>query len=245
VSGQPLSHPAISRVSPYRTADAPEQARPATDEAQRAQSLLPRSVLQGCREVLQRISDQEPRSYGVTSSLRGEGRSTIAVGMALVQWLDYERRTVLVDLDLEHPTLHERFGVSDGTGLADLADGHFAMEDYLQRIAGDVWLLSAGRLREDAPRTLARLAQGTVLPQLEEWADALVFDLPPLLGSPTGPGGAKLCATPVMVVRAGLTPLPIVKRATDSLPVAPPVVLNGVRSALPAWIRRATGDWKT
>jgi Mrp family chromosome partitioning ATPase len=201
-------------------------------------------VLQGCREAIQRIGDRESLGFGVTSSVRGEGRSTIAAGLALVQWLDYEKRTVLVDLDLEKPSLHDRFGVSAGPGIADLLEGQHAVEDHLQRIAGDVWLLSAGRLREDAPRTLIQLAQSNVLSQLAEWADAVVFDLPPLLASPTGLEAARLCATPVMVVRAGITPLPTVREAVDTLGSSPPVILNGVRSALPRWVRRSTGDWK-
>ena len=245
MSGQPLTHASLSGARPFNPARPLEHSRAtAAAETQRAQSLLPRRVLDGCREAIQRVGDTEPRSFGVTSTVRGEGRSTVAAGMALVEWLDYERRTVIIDLDLERPSLHERFGVSQGPGIADLVDGHHTVEDHLQRVAGDVWLLSAGRLREDPPRTLVRLAQSSVISQLTEWADAVIFDLPPLFASSFGLEAARLCATPLLVVRAGVTPLPSVKQAADSLPTAPPVILNGARSALPRWIRRAAGDWK-
>jgi Mrp family chromosome partitioning ATPase len=112
----------------------------------------------------------------------------------------------------------------------------------VQRIVGDVWLLSAGRSRDDAPRGLNRLAESTILSQLSEWADVAVFDLPPLLESVTGAEAARLCATPILVVRAGVAPMPQVKEAVERLAAPPPVILNGVRSAVPRWLRRSLGD---
>jgi Mrp family chromosome partitioning ATPase len=209
--------------------------------ARNAQGLLPATLLQGCREIVQRISPSGSRSLGVTSAVRGEGRSSVAAGIALVEWLDHERRTVLIDLDLTSPSLHQHFGLSEGPGINDLTEGHVNVEDYLQPIVGDVWLLSAGRSNVDAPRAVSRLAGSTILSQLSEWADTIVFDLPPLLGSPDGIAAARLCATPIMVVRAGATPIPQVSQAVELLVAPPPVVLNGVRSAMPRWLRRALG----
>jgi Mrp family chromosome partitioning ATPase len=69
----------------------------------------------------------------------------------------------------------------------------------------------------------------------------VVFDLPPLLGTPAGLEAVRLCSTPVMVVRAGITPLARVKEATSHLAQPAPVVLNGVETRLPGWLRRAAG----
>jgi len=236
----------ITRLTPLHPTKhrPPARGDAAAVEIRHAQSFLPREVLQGCREAIQRIGEPDLRSYGVTSAVRGEGRTTVAAGLALVEWLDYEKRTVLVDLDLECPSLHQRFGLVEGPGISDLLEGQLVVEDHLRRVVGDVWLLSIGGRREDAPRTLSRLAHSTVISQLTEWADVVVCDLPPLLGSPTGLEAARLCARPALVVRAGVTPLPRVKEAADVLPSPPSVILNGVDSALPAWLRRATGTWK-
>ena len=45
------------------------------------------------------------RSIAVTSCHRGEGRSTVALALALLERTTYDRRTLLVELDLEHPWL--------------------------------------------------------------------------------------------------------------------------------------------
>jgi Mrp family chromosome partitioning ATPase len=144
--------------------------------------------------------------------------------------MDHERRTVLIDLDLANPSLHQRFHLAAGPGIHDIVDGPSNVEDYLQRIVGDVWLLSAGPAQHEIPRVLSRFAGGPILSQLSEWADTIVFDLPPLLGSAAGIEATRLCETPVLVVRAGVTPIPLVKEAVELLATPPPVVLNGVRS---------------
>lgn len=205
--------------------------------------LVPSRLLQGCRETLQRIDSVEPRLYGVTSTLRGEGRTSVALGLALVEWLDHERRTVIVDLDLDSPSLAGRLGLRDSPGIDEIAEGNANVEDYVQKVTGDVWLLSAGRSLGDAPRIVNRLAESTLISQLSEWAEAVVFDLPPLIGSPTGLEASRLCRLPVMVIRAGVTPLPRVKEALQALPSTPPIILNGVSTRIPRWLRRVAGDW--
>lgn len=242
MTGQLIPSHTFTPVTRLQTAKRPDDGREALAfPVREANGLLPASLLQGCREALQRINHEGPRSFGVTSALRGEGRSSVAAGMALVEWMDHERRTVLIDLDLANPSLHQRFHLAAGPGIHDIVDGPSNVEDYLQRIVGDVWLLSAGPAQHEIPRVLSRFAGGPILSQLSEWADTIVFDLPPLLGSAAGIEATRLCETPVLVVRAGVTPIPLVKEAVELLATPPPVVLNGVRSALPPWLRRALG----
>jgi Mrp family chromosome partitioning ATPase len=242
VSTEAVSSPRLARLHPgARKAGSASVSR--AEAAAQARRLVPGELLDGCRQALQRVAAPGVRSYGITSSIRGEGRTSVALGFALVEWLDHERRTVVVDLDFEAPELHRRLDLPDSPGISELVEGHNNVEDFLQRAVGDVWLLSAGpSLDGDAPRCLSRLAQSTVMSQLVEWADTVVFDLPPILGTPTGLEAARLCGTPVMVIRAGVTPLARIKEATDALPAPPPVIVNGVSSSVPRWLRRMMGD---
>jgi len=243
VSAEIVPSRSLAQVTPLHAARSLEATREAEiNPASEAHALVSPELLQGCREAIQRIGDIAHGSFGITSALRGEGRSSIAAALAIVEWLDHERRVVLVDLDLEQPSLHHRFGLHEGPGVGDLVQGHNSVEDYVQRIVGDVWLLSAGRWRDDAPRGVSRLAASTILSQPSEWADVVVFDLPPLLTSTTGIEAARLTGTPIMVVRAGVSPLPQVKEAARMLPTPPSVILNGARSAVPRWLRRSLGD---
>lgn len=211
--------------------------------AEQMVSSAPPVLIQGCREALQRMaSDGTVEHIAVTSSIRGEGRSTIAAGLAIVSALDHELRTVLVDLDLDSPSQNRRLGLPETAGINDLTERGAHIDDYLQPVVSNLWLLSAGRSRSDAPRALNRFAASGLLSQLREWADMVVFDLPPLFGSSTGTMAVRVAPQPLLVVRAGATQLSQVARAVELFPAPPAVIVNGIRSSLPRWIRRAAGE---
>lgn len=217
----------------------------AVRSAEQMVSSAPPVLIQGCREALQRMaSDGTVEHIAVTSSIRGEGRSTVAAGLAIVSALDHELRTVLVDLDLDSPSQCRRLGLAESAGINDLTESSAHIDDYLQPVVTNLWLMGAGRPRSDAPRALNRFAASGLLSQLREWADMVVFDLPPLFGSSTGTMAVRVAPQPVLVVRAGATQLSQVARAVELFPEPPAVIVNGIRSSLPRWIQRAAGEWR-
>jgi Mrp family chromosome partitioning ATPase len=243
------SHIATSRLLARSRSAASSQRAAATGAAVRTAeqmvSSAPPALIQGCREALQRMAaDGTVEHIAVTSSIRGEGRSTVAAGLAIVSALDHELRTVLVDLDLDSPSQARRLGLAEGSGINDLTESPAHIEDYLQPVVSSLWLMSAGRPRSDAPRALNRFASSGLLSQLREWADMVVFDLPPLFGSSTGTMAARVAPQPVLVVRAGTTQVSQVARAVELFPEPPAVIVNGIRSSLPRWLQRVVGDWR-
>lgn len=59
---------------------------------------------------------------GVTSAERGDGKTVTAANLAVSFALGYNKRTVLVDLNMENPFLHEVFGVNQHPGLVESFD---------------------------------------------------------------------------------------------------------------------------
>src|SRR5206468_9472431 len=65
----------------------------------------------------------------VSSALAGEGKTTVSLGLALTVAQDYpDRRVVLVETDVEHPTLANDFAVEPSPGLVDCILGEEPME---------------------------------------------------------------------------------------------------------------------
>lgn len=63
-------------------------------------------------------------TLGVTSPNPREGKTLVASNLAVSLTLGYRKRTVLVDLNIARPRLHEVFGTPTGPGLIDaLHDG--------------------------------------------------------------------------------------------------------------------------
>ncbi len=56
---------------------------------------------------------------GVTSPNGGEGKTLVASNLAVSLTLGYQKKTVLVDLNVQRPQLHEVFGVSGSPGLIE------------------------------------------------------------------------------------------------------------------------------
>src|SRR5215469_3082396 len=66
---------------------------------------IPVPMLDACRAASRLIGGPNLRELGVTSALRGEGRTSVALAMAAVQRQDFGRRVALVEMDCENPTL--------------------------------------------------------------------------------------------------------------------------------------------
>ena len=175
-----------------------------------------------------------PPAVGVTSCLRGEGRSTIGIAMGLAQSFRYGRTTVLVDADLEKPSLGKTLGAQAGPGLADVLRGHAELDTCIQWIGKKLGVLPAGNVGGEASRLLARLTAGELVDELVERSDALVIDLPPFSGP--GVGIARLCPKVILVVRADSTPVEAARRAAAELE-HPPVIINRASADVPRWMR--------
>jgi capsular exopolysaccharide synthesis family protein len=90
-------------------------------------------------------SNDPPRSITFTSPDRGDGKSTVVYNTALSMGL-MGQRVLVIDGDLRRPTIHEKFGISNVRGLADVLVGLATLEDVIRPTEHpDVFVLTAGR----------------------------------------------------------------------------------------------------
>lgn len=62
-------------------------------------------------------------TFGVTSPNPGEGKTLVACNFAVSLALGYQKKTVLVDLSIRKPRLHEVFGTALSPGLLEALNG--------------------------------------------------------------------------------------------------------------------------
>ena len=67
----------------------------------------------------------------MTSASPGDGKSHVAVNLALTLSESYRRRVLLIDADLRRPSLHRVFGVANRRGLSE------ALKAKADETAGD------------------------------------------------------------------------------------------------------------
>jgi len=130
------------------------------------------------------LSDTEGRLHSIvlTSATPAEGKSTIAAHLAIAN-ADHGKKTLLVDGDLRRPSLHAKFALAPGQGLANVLTGEIPWQDAVIPIEGkaNLSLLPAGIGSHRAADLIGpRLA--TLLDEFAKKYDMVILDSPPLLG---------------------------------------------------------------
>ena len=69
--------------------------------------------------LIQAQNEQTLKSVLVTSASPGDGKSLVAVNLALTLSESFKRRVLLIDADLRRPVLHGMFGVANAHGLSE------------------------------------------------------------------------------------------------------------------------------
>jgi polysaccharide biosynthesis transport protein len=144
--------------------------------------------------------DRGASSVLITSASRGEGKSTTISNLA-VAFARAGRRVVLVDLDLRRPSIQRYFNIDSDLGITNVALGRATIDQALIRIpvlgdgrearhassnggtssAGSLDVLPAGSLPPNAGEFAGSRALSDVLRQLDERADLILVDAPPIL----------------------------------------------------------------
>jgi polysaccharide biosynthesis transport protein len=123
------------------------------------------------------------RTVMVTSAVRGEGKSSVAIGLAQAIALS-GRPVILVELDLRHPSLARTFSMADHGGVTNALLGS-EPNDLLQRPLRelpDLEVLAAGVLPPNPAELLEAPALDVMLRSLlQDGKKTLVIDSAPLL----------------------------------------------------------------
>jgi tyrosine-protein kinase len=162
-----------------RIVGAPVLARlPDSRNARRGQAF---EALQFLRANLQlQDPDRETRVIVVTSPQAGEGKTTIAGGLAEALALTGER-VVAIDCDLRDPALHERLEVEGAAGLTNALLEPRGADDLLVDSPLGPRVLTAGTMPLDPMLTVPALVRlPDLLSEIREQADYVILDTPPI-----------------------------------------------------------------
>ena len=208
-----------------------EQARPIS---------LPPWFIDRCRRAYLSIPfPASRRMLGVTSALHGEGKTTVALGIATAVAIDTGEPTLLLEGDLESSS-DEFFGLTSSIGLSDWLEGEQSLRILRMPPLANTFLIPAGGTRPDAARVFYRLSQSTVFDDLQDEFPNVIVDLPPMLSIAYSSLAAKVTERILLVARYGSTPLADLEKAVFLLghERISGIVLNGYASRTPGWLRR-------
>jgi capsular exopolysaccharide synthesis family protein len=188
--------------------------------------------------VLTISPDKGNKSFLVTSSVEGEGKSTIIGYLAITVAQFAQRKVLLVDADLRRPRIHSIFGVENEAGMHECLAGVIdPLKAVKKTVLPNLDVIPAGA-RAKAPSALFE-SEGlsTFFEKVKFYYDIVLVDSAPVLAvSDT----LFLCSEVkgvLFVVLAGVTPKEVVKRAAGILEESNANVLgaivNNAAGALP------------
>jgi Mrp family chromosome partitioning ATPase len=178
-------------------------------------------------------------SIGITSAVSGEGRTTIATGVAAAMAADLDRSIVLVEVDLAHPGVHQLLGINPEPGLAEYLRGECALTEAVHQISDKLFVLPAGDGAKEAPNLIYRLARADLRSRMSATDALLVLDLPPIFTTSYGVLAASMAEALVFVVHAGSTTDEQVRESLTRLGenTVRSIVVNGYQPQLPGWLQ--------
>jgi polysaccharide biosynthesis transport protein len=159
--------------------------------------------------------EQRLRSIVMTSAEPGEGKTTLAVHLAVANAAS-GKKTLLVDGDLRRPSVHARFGLNQQEGLSNVLTGELSWRDVVHAVEGrpNLFILPAG----PGSHRAADLIGPRMSELLDEFAKEyvmVILDSPPLPGFAECLQMASAADGVVIISRAGET-----KRKTVAMVVS-------------------------
>ncbi|EWH09408.1 putative exopolysaccharide biosynthesis protein [Catenovulum agarivorans DS-2] len=161
--------------------------------------------------------DQQPKTIAVTSAIQGEGKSSIALNLALAY--APMGKTLLLEADLRRPSLSSALDLKDlNSGLSDVLATNCSIDQAIIRHCDSkLDVLLAGYI---APNPLELLSSNKFKSLLDELAtryDKIVIDTPPVLPVSDSLVLAQLVDSVVYVLRADSSKLNVVNKGLGRL----------------------------
>ena len=121
------------------------------------------------------------KSVLVTSSIPGEGKTTMATNLAIAM-AQAGQRVCLVDADLRRPRVGDYLGLDSNTGVTTALIGHADADELLQPWGPDgLMVLTSGQIPPNPSELLGSSDMKELILRLESAFDTVIIDAPPVL----------------------------------------------------------------
>jgi capsular exopolysaccharide synthesis family protein len=182
-------------------------------------------------------SEQEIKAIMFTSAMLSEGKSTVAVFLALTA-ARKGIKTLLLDSDLRRPSVHKYFGQGRDNGLAEVLAGETVAKNVIRKTSLEkLDLVCAGRAVPNPSELFDSRAIGNLITEMKFYYDLIVVDSPPVIPVSDPMLLAQEVDGVLLVVKAGETQREVVRRATEILRSQSRkllgVVMNNMNGQLP------------
>lgn len=151
----------------------------------------------------------------ITSSVPGEGKTTTAANLAVVL-AQSGNSVVLVDADLRRPRIHRMFNIDRTLGLTSNLVAE-PLDMTLQSIDSNLSVITSGPVPPNPSELLSSRRMDAIIAELRLRFDYVILDSPPALAVSDAVALSRHVDGVVLVLQAGRTSVPQVRRALAAL----------------------------
>ncbi|MEO9070473.1 MAG: CpsD/CapB family tyrosine-protein kinase, partial [Ginsengibacter sp.] len=179
--------------------------------------------------------DSSHKKILITSSISGEGKSFISTNLAVSLSLT-GKKVVLVDMDLNNPSIDKILNVNREEGVTEFLEGSKDPEEIIKHVEAfeNLFFISAGAVLPENPSEL--LSNGKVndlISYLENIFDIVIIDTSPIVLVTDGYLITGLCDATLYVIRHKYTPKMLIKRLDETSHINPinnpAIIFNGLK----------------
>jgi polysaccharide biosynthesis transport protein len=152
-------------------------------------------------------SDQRLKTLVMTSSIAGEGKSTVTANLALAM-VQQGFRVLLIDADMRRPMQHRVWELPQSKGLSDVLVGDVEVQEALHPVEEKLWVLTAGANPPNPSALLESAKMAELLHQFSQQYDYVLIDTPPLRAASETRSLGKNADGIVLIARPSVLELP-------------------------------------
>jgi capsular exopolysaccharide synthesis family protein len=170
----------------------------------------------------------------ITSSIPGEGKSFISANLATSLAL-IEKKVVLIDADLNNPSLVNIFNCEEKPGVSEFLQGEKDPEQIITRVkeTDNLFFIPPGNLPDSPAELLSNGKMKELIEYLEPLFDYILIDTAPVVPVTDAYLISPLCDATLFVMRHNYTPKAFVKRFDQNNKINtlknPGIIFNGVK----------------
>ena len=157
-----------------------------------------------------------PKIILISSAMSGEGKSLIAINLAIIIAVELHSHALLIDCDLRNPSISRWFGMSEKKGLSNYLIGEGDIPDLLVKTSVDKLTLMCGGTVQDNPvELIGSDKMKTLIQDLKARYDDryIILDSSPLLATTEPTVLNEMADAILLVVKSGETPRETVQQA--------------------------------
>lgn len=176
-----------------------------------------RNLAATLQQARQDRAEKPLRTLMVTSASPGDGKSLVALNLALTLSDSFQRQVLLIDADLRRPSLDRVFRLPATGGLIEALAATQEGELPLVEVNKHLTLMAAGVRRRNALGALSSTRMKRILEQAAAKFEWVVIDTPPVGLLADGVVVSGMADAALLVVRAGVTRFDAVQSAVAAL----------------------------